>query len=204
MYHPIIVLPSSTNCYVFLRKLGLVKVNGHKEQIMVLPVQGLCRCHRSRAPSSPKEPQPMMSWTTFSWFMYTYQKIQQEMRKCQSLHLIKTWRIWPLRGTSVLSPANCLRYKVRERLGVPAKHVFLKQKNHFSGIWGFVWKIPKGLFILTSFRGAISLIWCKTYLDPSPAQFTTRSHFPWSEFHVACFLEMSRSLIFRMKYLKAF
>ena len=98
--------------------------------------------------------------------------------KCQSLHFIKTCKIWPLRGTSLLSPANCLRYEFCEQKSVPAKHVFLKIKLHFCGISGLVWRIPKGLFILTSFRGAIPLIWCRIHLDPSPAQFTTRSHFP--------------------------
>ena len=102
-----------------------------KEQIRVLPVQGLCRCHHSRAPSSPKEPQPNISWPTFSWFRYT-----SHLRKCQSLHLIKTCKIWPLKGTSVLSPANCLRYESCEQKSVPAKHVYLKIKKFISVVFG--------------------------------------------------------------------
>ena len=155
MYHPIIVLPSSTNCYVFLRKLGLVKVNGYKEQIMVLPVQGLCRCHHSRAPSSPKEPQPKISEQHFLGsgvqIIKKYSK-GSHLRKRQSLHLIETCKIWPLKGTSVLSPANCLRYELCEQYGVPAEHVSLKPISVvFRGLF-------EGLFILTSFRGAISVI----------------------------------------------
>ena len=58
------------------------------------------------------------------------------LRKCQSLHLIKTCKIWPLKGTSVLSPANCLRYESCEQKSVPAKHVFLKIKKFISVVFG--------------------------------------------------------------------
>ena len=57
------------------------------------------------------------------------------LRKCQSLHLIKTCKIWPLKGTSVLSPANCLRYEFCEQKSVPAKHVFLKIKKFISMVF---------------------------------------------------------------------
>ena len=55
--------------------------------------------------------------------------------KCQSLHFIKTCKIWPLRGTSLLSPANCLRYEFCEQKSVPAKHVFLKIKKFISVVF---------------------------------------------------------------------
>ena len=77
------------------------------------------------------------------------------LRKCQSLHLIKTCKIWPLKGTSVLSPANCLRYELRERLGVPAKHVFWKQKKSFLWYLGICLKDPKKDFLFWQVLGVL-------------------------------------------------